>query len=506
MGETTEDAVRPPPAPAIDRLSVVDPPAETATRSRVRIVFIMVGLCSAVFLAALNQTVVATAIPTISKELKSDSGYAWISAAYLLANAVAAPIWTKLSDIWGRKAILLTAVALYAVFSVVCALASDMATLVAGRALQGTAGGGLVQVVYAVIADLFDMHHVGRRRPGTLAGGALAERASWRWIFWMNLPIASVAFVVLWVFLDAYNPKTGMREGLRAVDWPGSASLLVFMVALLLGLNFGGTLFPWNSPAVICLLVGGALMAVVFICWEKEAPFPLVPVGLFGVMSNVGVLVIGFAHDWVVFSVEFYLPLYFQSVRGASPLESGYLIIPITLTQAVVAMCAGFVVHKTGRYLELIWIGVGLLTIGNGLYIQLDADSSLGSTIAFQLTASATATLGLVRNLSTSIAIVVGGVIFANGMTSRRSGLIDQGVPVDMADRFSGSSAASDVTLVGTIQDGRIQLVVKDAYAGSLQAVWVLCTCVAACAVIASTVVSKQVLSKVHVEHRPGLR
>ncbi|KAK8007240.1 hypothetical protein PG989_001230 [Apiospora arundinis] len=325
--------------------------------------------------------------------------------------------------------------------------------------------------------------------------------------------------------------QTGMREGLRAVDWPGIASLLVFMVALLLGLNFGGTLFPWNSPAVICLLVGGASMAAVFIGWEKKARLPLVPVALFGVLSNVGVLIIGFAHDWAVFSVEFYLPLYFQSVRGASPLESGYLIIPITLTQAVVAMCAGFVVHKTGRYLELIWIGVGLLTLGNGLYIQLDVDSSLGSTIAFQLvaaigtgllfqpplialqalvppqkTASATATLGLVRNLSTSIAIMVGDVVFANGLISRRSGLINQGVPMDMADRFSGSSAASDVTLVSTIQDSHIQLVVKEAYAGSLQAVWILCTCVAACAVIASTVVSKQVLSKVHVEHRPGLR
>ena len=195
--------------------------------------------------------------------------------------------------------------------------------LIAGRALQGTAGGGLVQVVYAVIADLFNMRSrtlylallqtmwAAAGGLGPFVGGALAERASWRWIFWMNLPIASVAFVVLWVFLDAYNPKTGMREGLRAVDWPGIASLLVFMVALLLGLNFGGTLFPWNSPAVICLLVGGALMAAVFICWEKKARLPLVPVGLFGVLSNVGVLIIGFAHDWVRASVK--VPRTYQS-------------------------------------------------------------------------------------------------------------------------------------------------------------------------------------------------
>lgn len=231
-----------------------------------------------------------------------------------------------------------------------------------------------------------------------------------------------------------------------------------------------------------------------------------------------------------MFSVEFYLPLYFQAVKGASPLESGYRIIPITLTQAVVGMCAGLVVHKTGRYLELIWAGVGLLTLGNGLYINLDAGASLGSIIAFQLvaatgvgllfqpplialqtlvlpqkTASATATLGLVRNLSTSIAIVIGQVIFSNGMASRRPGLIEQGVPEDLANSFSGESATSDFALIGTIQDEKAQLAVKEAYANSLQGVWILCTCMAACAVIASSFISRQVLSKVHVEHRTGL-
>lgn len=222
--------------------------------------------------------------------------------------------------------------------------------------------------------------------------------------------------------------------------------------------------------------------------------------------------------------------MYFQAVKSASPLESGYRILPITLTQAVVAIAAGLIIHRTGRYLELIWIGVIILALGNGLYINLDAASPLDAVISFQIvaatgagllfqpplialqalvppqkTAAATATLGLIRNLSTSIGIVVGQAIFSSGMDSRRSNLLEQGLPENLADSFSGSSAAGNVLLVNKISDHELQIAVKEAFADSLKGVWILCTCTSVCAVVASGFVSRHVLSKVHVEHRTGL-
>jgi MFS family permease len=208
------------------------------------------------FVAALDQTIVVTAIPTITASLHSATGYAWIGGAYLLANAVFGPIWAKLSDIWGRKGVLLAAVALFFASSIICATAVNMRMLIIGRAFQGTAGGGLLQLVFITISDLFSMRerslYMGLTEimwaiaggAGPILGGTFTEKLSWRWCFWINLPISGTTFFLLLLFLDVHNPKTSVKAGMRAVDWAGCVSLLAFALLLLLGLEFGGVTLP----------------------------------------------------------------------------------------------------------------------------------------------------------------------------------------------------------------------------------------------------------------------
>jgi MFS family permease len=266
----------------------------------------LIHLQLALFIAALDQTIVATSIPTIASNLHSAAGYTWIAAAYTLANAAAGPLWAKGSDIWGRKPALIACVVWFAAASILAGTSVDMSMLIAARVLQGIAGGGLLQLTFITISDLFSMRertkYVGfiegvwavAGGAGPLIGGAFSEYATWRWNFFINLPVCGLTLVLLVLFLDVHNPRTGLRDGVVAIDWIGTLSIIAVTVMLLLGLDFGGAIFPWSSPKVICLIVFGTGMIGFFLFSERKlARYPLMPLHVFRGRSNIGAFVVG---------------------------------------------------------------------------------------------------------------------------------------------------------------------------------------------------------------------
>ncbi|RYP87629.1 hypothetical protein DL769_000488 [Monosporascus sp. CRB-8-3] len=512
-------------------------------RSKLRIFSIIIALCLVLFVAALDQTIVATAIPSITSDLHNAAGYTWIGGAYILANAAAGPSWAKCSDIWGRKPALLGADIIFAVGSILAATSSSMRMLIAARALQGAAGGGLMHLVSITISDLFSVRlralylssmglvWVLAATTGPIIGGALAERASWRWCFWINLPVCGLSLIILLLFLDVHNPRTKLADGLKAVDWFGTVSILAVTLLLLLGLDFGGVTFPWNSATVICMIVFGALLIGVFLFCEKRlARYPLIQLGMFGDWSNVAVVLVAFIHGMVSIAAEYYLPLYFQSVKEASPIKSGILILPMLIAESVVDVSTGVLIHRAGRYREIIWAGTAFMTLGTGLYIMFGTSTTLVHIIGFEIvggigvsllfqtpviaiqnnvnqadTASAISTLSFIRNLASSMSIVIGGMVFQNSMSAQHLSLATAGLNDTYLENFTGTEAAANVEIIQHIQDPTQRLAVQDAYASSIRNMFILYTSLSAVSVIASAFVKHRHMSTEHTETKTGI-
>ncbi|KAF2001532.1 MFS transporter-like protein [Amniculicola lignicola CBS 123094] len=513
-------------------------------RSRWRMIAIVVALFLSLFVAALDATIVATAAPTISRDLKSAAGYTWIGGAFLLANAAAGPIWAKLSDIWGRKMIVLLALSCFFASSTVCATAKTMEALIIGRAFQGAAGGGLILLVHVCISDLFSMRQrtlfMGLTEGiwalaggiGPILGGVFASLVSWRWCFYINLPITGLAFLLILLFLDIQHEDTSFVEGMKAMDWAGMFTFLGFTLMILLGLDFGGVIFPWDSAKVIALIVVGTVMIFAFVYNEARfAKYPIIPIGLFKQRTNVAALLVTFFHGFVFIGAEYYMPLYFQAVLEATPLTSGLLLLPFIVTTALAGVSCGIIIHRTGRFIEIIWTGTLLLCVGFGLFVHFGATTSKAMIIGFQMigglgsgllfeppmiavqsqvpqqeVATATSTLSFIRGFALAVSVVIGGTIFQNSMDNRQPFLRAAGLPADLLHAFSGSSAAANVELGRTLENPVWDLAVKQAFAWAVRNMWITYTVFGFLGVVASLFVQKAHLTTEHTETVTGLK
>lgn len=528
--------------PAEQQQPIANGDAPEAQRTRLETTIIMLALCSALFLAALDVTIITTAVPTIAAEFNSNLGYTWIGSAFILANGAFVPIWGKVSDIWGRKPILLVATAVFFVGSLLCGVSVNMAMLIASRAVQGVGGGGILALVNISISDLFSIRSRGfyfsiigmvwavSSAIGPVLGGVFTTKLTWRWCFYINLPVSGVAMALLFFFLKLHNPRTPIYKGLAAIDWLGSLTIVGGTIMFLLGLEFGGISHPWTSATVLCLIIFGVITVGVFLFIEhRVARYPIVPLSLLRGRNNAASLLVAFTQSTVFLSGSYFLPLYFQGVLGVSSLKSGVYLLPFVIALSVVSGFIGMIIKATGNYKIGIVVGMVIMTLGFGLFIDLDAHSSLAKMILYQIVAgigvgpnfqsplisfqagvdprdiaSATTTFAFIRQIAGSMSIVIGGAIFNNEMQKQYPKLLAELGP-ELANRLSGQNAAASVALVDNM-DPAHAAVARDAYANALEMMYIVYVAFGAAGVVASLFVRQKKLSKQHTEHQTGLK
>ena len=345
---------------------------------------LMFGLMTGMLLAALDQTIVGTALPTIVGELGGINHYSWVVTAYLLASTASTPLYGKMADLYGRRPVFLFSIGMFLLGSLLAGLSQDMTQLIVTRGVQGLGAGGLMTLAFTIISDVVSPRERGRYQglfgavfgvssvAGPLVGGYFAEN-NWRWIFYINVPLAILAIVVCWHVMRLVPFER--RE--HTVDWIGAALLVAGVSCLLLALSWGGAEYAWGSGMIVGLFAAGAVLGVLFVVQEARTREPILPLRLFRSATFALANGAGFVLGLVMFGSIIFIPLYLQIVKGASPTRSGLLMLPMMAGVIVTSVLTGRAMSRIGRYKWFPVAGAAVLVAGMLLFQRLQVDTSL---------------------------------------------------------------------------------------------------------------------------------
>jgi EmrB/QacA subfamily drug resistance transporter len=426
---------------------------------------VFAALMLGMFLAALDQTIVSTALPTIVGELGGLEHLSWVVTSYLLASTASTPLYGKLGDMYGRKPVFLVAILIFLVGSVLSGLSQTMTQLIAFRAVQGLGAGGLMVGAQAIIADVVPPRDRGRYMgligsvfavssvAGPLLGGFFVDAISWRWVFYVNLPVGAVAVAIIVFRLHLYTPSQS-----HAIDYLGATLLTAGVSAIILLTTWGGTEYPWGSATIVGLGIAGVVLVSLFIAQEARAQEPIIPLGLFrstvfSVASSLGFL-IGLA----MFGAITFIPLFLQLVYGVSPTSSGLRMLPLMAGLLCASIISGRVISRIGRYKPFPIAGCAVTTVGMFLLSRLQVETppwvasvymlvvgvGIGLTMQVLVLAVqncappkdigvATSAATFFRSMGGSLGVALFGAIFASRLASELAKF-----PPEIASRFSG--------------------------------------------------------------------
>jgi EmrB/QacA subfamily drug resistance transporter len=486
-----------------------------------QIMLLMTGLMTGMLLAALDQTIVGTALPTIVGELGGIAHYSWVVTAYLLASTASTPLYGKISDLYGRRPVFLFSIGTFLLGSLLAGMSQDMTQLIITRGIQGLGAGGLMTLAFTIISDVVSPRERGKYQglfgavfgissvAGPLVGGYFAEH-NWRWIFYINVPLGALAIVVCFHVMRLVP----FHRRPHAIDWIGAALMVASVSCLLLALSWGGNEYPWSSGTIVGLFVAGAVLSVLFLVQERRASEPILPLTLFRRPTFALANAAGFILGLVMFGSIIFIPLYLQIVKGASPTESGLLMLPMMVGIIITSVLSGQAMSRLGRYKWFPVAGSVTLCAGMLLFTQLQVDTSLWVSFCYMVVigvglglcmqslvlavqnsveprdlGAGTSAVTFFRSLGGSFGVAILGAVLAaqldDELSERLPGAVAQ-LPPEQASQFAGAQGGefsiNEPSVILALPEP-VRAAIQEAFVASLDVVFLTAGLIAVVAI-----------------------